>query len=163
VKGEKEFDLVEFVRFLDRKKILYLLIGRWAVILHGAPLMTADYDFWIDSAGKETLLRLLEKEDYEVPPESQWKQPILTVYAGPEKIDFFFARKVTNREGERLEFSECWKRSDVKEDPRRSISLRVPSIDDLITLKKMPRKSREEEQKDATDVRFLKAIKRAKD
>lgn len=160
MQAEKEFDLIQFTRFLDRENISYLLIGRWAVILHGAPLMTADFDFWVHPENKKKLLRLLADHGYEVPPESSWKQPLLSIYAGADKIDLFFVKKMTNLEGEQLVFEHCLKRSDLKEDQRRRITLRIPSINDLIALKKMPRRSRSEKLKDSTDIRFLQAIKR---
>jgi hypothetical protein len=60
MKNGKEFDLLRFVRTLNRKEIPYLLIGRWAVILHGAPLMTVDYDFWIPGDFRKQVLMYLE-------------------------------------------------------------------------------------------------------
>ena len=162
MKAGKEFDLIEFIQALEKEKIPYLLIGRWAVILHGAPLMTADYDFWISPSDRRRILHLLERMRYDLPPATAWKQPLLTVYCASEKIDLLFFKQITNREGQRLSFEQCSKRSDVKEDRRRRISVRIPSIDDLIALKKSTRSTPEDELKDATDIRFLEAIKRGK-
>jgi hypothetical protein len=161
MKKEREFEFIDFIRLLDKEQIRYLLIGRWAVILHGAPLMTADYDFWVDADSKEKLLRRLQKLEYETPAKTQWKRPILSVFAGVDKIDFFFFRKVTNAEGQSLSFEECWKRAVIKEDAAKGISIRVPSIDDLILLKRMPRSSTDEENKDRADLRYLQQIKKS--
>ena len=114
MKREREFDLLRFVGILEREEIQYLLIGRWAVILHGAPLMTADYDFWIPGKFREKVLKHLDKSGYEVPPKSEWKKPILAVFSGPDKIDFLFFKKITNREGQVLDFQDCYKRADLK-------------------------------------------------
>lgn len=121
--------------------------------------MTADYDFWIDPAKKLDLLRMLERQKLEVPPEDQWNRPIASVYSGPDKIDLFFFKQVTNRDGQKLRFADCVKRSEAKKDEMSGFSIRIPAIDDLIALKRMPRDSVEEELKDATDIRFLKALK----
>lgn len=160
MRREKEFDLVDFVRLLEAKDISYLLIGRWAVILHGAPLMTADYDFWISPDMKMDFLEFLEEEDYELPPRSRWRKPIVNVYCGVEKIDLFFFRQIVNRENQRLTFLDCRKRSEVKKDPKTGFSVRLPSLEDLIVLKKIPRKRQEDILKDATDIRFLEACKK---
>ncbi|HET6268313.1 MAG TPA: hypothetical protein VFG11_11395 [Acidobacteriota bacterium] len=162
MKREKEFDLLGFVRILDRKKIQYLLIGRWAVILHGAPLMTADYDFWIPAKFRETILNYLDKSGYEVPPVSAGKKPIVTVYSGTDKIDFLFFHKMTNREGQVLDFRDCYRRADLKQDHPHKITVRIPSLDDLIALKKFERSTPDKEAQDATDILYLESIKRGK-
>jgi hypothetical protein len=159
MKRPKQFDLQEFLKLLEKNDISYLLIGRWAVILHGAPLMTADYDFWIDPSCRQKLLRLLEKEGFEVPNRSFWKQPILSIFAGFEKIDFFFDRKITNQEGQILIYEEVRKRADVKEDKKQGLLVVIPSIDDLIALKKIKRSTLEEQAKDEVDIRTLRRIK----
>jgi hypothetical protein len=162
MRKETEFDFFRFVRMLSQMDIPYLVIGRWAVILHGAPLLTADYDFWIEPASKEKLLRALEPRGYELPDRSRWKRPILAVFAGAEKIDLFFFRRITNSEGQTLTFDDCRGRADIKYDFERHISIPVPAIDDLILLKKIPRSSPEEENKDRADIRFLEKLKKKK-
>jgi hypothetical protein len=162
MKNGKEFDLLRFVRTLNRKEIPYLLIGRWAVILHGAPLMTVDYDFWIPGDFRKQVLMYLEQSGYEVPAVEDWDKPITTVYAGPDKIDFLFFKKMTNREGQVLTFVDCFRRADLKEDRPKRIAIRIPSIDDLIALKKMRRSTTEKEIQDSTDIRYLESIKRGK-
>lgn len=161
MKAEREFDLIHFISFLEKKKIPYLLIGRWAVILHGAPLMTADYDFWVSPKSKKKLLELLvEAQNFEVPSRSEWDRPILSVYVGPEKIDFFFIGKLVNREGKSLIFKECWKRSVVKQDSGTGFKVRIPSVDDLINLKKIDRKNKQAAIKDSADIAFLLQVKK---
>lgn len=162
MKTEKEFDLIDFITLLEKKKIPYLLIGRWAVILHGAPLMTADYDFWVSPKSKRKLLQLLDSEGYEVPPRNDWNHPILSVYLGPEKIDFFFIGKFMNRESQTIAFPDCLKRSIVKKDPVTGFRVRIPSLEDLIALKKMDRKNKESAIKDTADLIFLEQANRRK-
>jgi len=152
------FDLIQFIKVLEERSIRYLLIGRWAIILHGAPLMTADYDFWIDPASKAKLLRILDRMRFEVPAETDRKSPIISVYRSSEKIDLFFMRRVSNRENIILSFDECWRRADVKIDPQHHFSIRVPSLKDLIELKKIPRVSATNDAKDLKDLQFLQAL-----
>lgn len=159
MKADKDFDLLEFVRRLEKDKISYMLIGRWAVILYGAPLMTADFDFWISPDDKTKMLDYLEAEGYELPPKDEWEKPSITAYRGPDKIDLMFFRQITNRELQRIQFKDCFMRSVVHQDRKSNFKVRVPSIDDLISLKKIERKSEQEKIKDQTDIRTLQALK----
>lgn len=124
--------------------------------------MTADYDFWSSPNFKEKWLKLLEAQKFEVPARSEWKRPILSVYAGVEKIDLFFIRKMVNREGKSILFQDCLRRSVVKEDPDTNFRVRIPSIDDLIALKKMERKNKKSAIKDSADLFFLEQAKQRK-
>jgi len=45
-------DFKEFIQLLNAKKVEYLLVGGYAVILHGYPRFTGDIDFWINPASK---------------------------------------------------------------------------------------------------------------
>jgi hypothetical protein len=159
MKADKDFDFLEFVRRLERDKTSYMLIGRWAVILYGAPLMTADYDFWISSHDRAKVLDYLESEGYELPPKEEWEKPLITAYRGPDKIDLMFLKQITNRELQRIRFDDCLARSVLHEDKKSNFKIRVPSIDDLIALKKIERKSEQEKFKDQTDIRILQALK----
>ena len=41
-------DFKDFIKFLNSNNVRYLLIGGWAVGLHGFPRATKDIDFLID-------------------------------------------------------------------------------------------------------------------
>jgi hypothetical protein len=41
-------DFKEFIKLLNEKKVEYLLVGGYAVVLHGYPRYTGDIDFWIN-------------------------------------------------------------------------------------------------------------------
>jgi hypothetical protein len=43
-------DFKEFIELLNAKKVEYLLVGGYAVILHRYPRFTGDIDFWINPA-----------------------------------------------------------------------------------------------------------------
>jgi hypothetical protein len=57
-------DFREFIELLNSNKVKYLLIGGYAMALHGHPRYTKDLDIWIES-GKENALNILKAlEDF---------------------------------------------------------------------------------------------------
>ncbi len=56
-------DFKEFLQFLNEEKVEYLLIGGWAVGVHGVIRYTQDMDVWVaihpDNAGR--IVRVLER------------------------------------------------------------------------------------------------------
>ncbi len=149
---EKEVKLFDLIRELDRRKIRYLIIGRRAVILYGGPVLTADHDLWIHPGDKrQTLHFLLEELHFELshPPETQ--RPIVTGFSGMKKYDLFFQRSVRNIENETIEFEECYRNSVLREELAEDLRFRIPSIDDLIRLKKI----RKPNIKDEQDIEYL--------
>jgi hypothetical protein len=156
-----QFDLIDFLRQMHRRKIRCLLIGRWAVAQHGAPVVTVDYDFWVDPADRVRMFRVLEVAyDAQLPEEEQWSKPMVTAYVGPDKIDCFSARKIVNEEGQELVFEEVHARSVQKKDPSESLEFRIPSIDDLIALKKFSHQDPTKHARNLEDIRYLLTMKR---
>ena len=45
-------DFAEFLRLLNAHRVEYLLVGGFAVALHGYPRTTADMDIWWRGTGK---------------------------------------------------------------------------------------------------------------
>ncbi|MBM4322945.1 MAG: hypothetical protein FJ115_05220 [Deltaproteobacteria bacterium] len=157
MKLEKEVNLLELVRVLNRHKIRYLIIGRRAVILYGGPVLTADHDIWFHSEDKKKALSLLaEKLDFELSQLPDTKGPIVTGFSGTKKYDLFFQRSVKNIENETIEFERCYGNSILKKDVKEKTSFRVPSIDDLVRLKKI----RKPNAKDQQDIEYLLKAKR---
>lgn len=155
------FDLIDFLRQVHRRNIRCLLIGRWAVAQHGAPVVTVDYDFWVDPADRVRLFRLLEVTyDAQLPDEEQWSKPMVNAYVGPDKIDCFSARKIVNEEGQELVFEEVHARSVVKKDHGANLEFRIPSIDDLIALKKFSHQDPTKHARNLEDIRYLLTVKR---
>ena len=73
-----------------------------------------------------------------------------------KKYDFFFQKSVRNLENDTIEFEECYKNSTIKEDTAEDVSFRIPSIEDLIRLKKIRRPNVKDEQ----DIEYLLEAKR---
>jgi len=99
---EPELDLSFFdiIRDFNRMGIRYLIIGRRAVVLYGAPVLTGDYDFWIDSKDRLKVLRYFVEKGCTLSDSEQGAKPIVHAFAGPKKIDLFFQKGMRNTEGE---------------------------------------------------------------
>src|SRR4030043_2392372 len=157
MKPEKEVKFLKLIRVLNRHKIRYLIIGGRAVILYGGPVLTADHDIGRHPEDKKKALLLLsEKLDFELSHSPDTKRPIVTGFSGTKKYDLFFQRSVKNIENETIEFEVCYSNSVLKSDEREKVSFRIPSIDDLIRLKKV----RKPNVKDQQDIEYLLEAKR---
>ncbi|NWG02529.1 MAG: hypothetical protein HXY44_06715 [Syntrophaceae bacterium] len=152
MKREKEISFLELIRLLNRYEIRYLIIGRRAVILYGGPVLTADHDIWVHPKDKRKILFLLsETLNFELSNSPDTKRPMVTGFSGTKRYDFFFQRSVKNIQNETIEFESCYDNSVIKEDVRKRVSFRIPSIDDLIRLKKI----RKANVKDQQDIEYL--------
>lgn len=152
MKLEKEVDFFKLLRELNRLRVRYLIIGRRAVILYGGPVLTADHDLWLHPEDKKKVLSLLsEKLGFNLSHSPDTRSSIVTGYSGTKKYDLFFQRSVKNTENETIEFEGCYGNSVLKEDKRAKVSFRIPSIDDLIRLKKV----RKPNVKDQQDIEYL--------
>lgn len=153
---EKEVNLLGVVREFNRLEIRYLLIGRRALILYGAPVLTGDNDIWVDSEDKKKTLSLLQEHfAFELSHPIDTKRPIVTGFSGMKKYDLFFHKGTRTIENEKVDFNECYKNSVLVKDTSRDISFRIPSIDDLILLKKI----RPPNVRDEQDIEYLLKIK----
>jgi hypothetical protein len=149
---EKEVSLLDVIREFNRLGIRYLIIGRRAVILYGGPVLTGDNDIWIHISDRRKALSFLaEKFGLELSHPADTKRPIVTGFSGMKKYDLFFHKSAKTIENETIEFDECYRNSVLVEDPDEDIHFRVPSIDDLIRLKKI----RNPNVKDAQDIEYL--------
>ena len=148
---EREISLLDVVRLFNRHDVRHLIIGRRAVILYGGPVLTGDNDLWIHRADREKALSLLKNLEFELSHPVDTKRPIVTAFSGMKKYDLFFHKGARNLENEAIDFDECYRNSTLIQDPSKDISFRVPSIDDLIRLKKLRRPNVKDEQ----DIEYL--------
>jgi len=155
----KKYLFEEVVKTFNKKHIRYLLIGRQALLFYGAPLFTYDYDFWIHPEDKDTVFDYLEDTlGMEASRDRIEKRPIFAFHSdSADKIDVFIVRKITNKKGETLDIDECLIRSVEISQPDSDFHVRLPSIDDLIKLKKMGKRP-----KDIEDIEYLETIKKLK-
>ncbi len=56
-------DFKEFIQFLNANSVRYLVVGGYAVAVHGHPRYTKDIDIWIEmsSENADNLLKALEQ------------------------------------------------------------------------------------------------------
>ena len=149
---EKEVGFLELIREFDRRGIRFLIIGRRAVVLYGAPVLTADYDLWIHPDDKKKALSFLSEElDFEISHPPETRRSLVTAFSGMKKYDLFFHRTVRTIELETIDFEECYRDSVLKEDVPEGVRFRIPRIDDLIRLKKI----RNPNPKDQQDIEYL--------
>jgi len=150
----KGFNLEDFVKELKKRNIKYLLIGGQATTLYGSPVTSFDFDFWIDPAQKDEFFIIADSMNFEYRNGIKNK-PMVVCYAEEEKIDIFFVKRMVTKNGNFITFEECYKRSVTIKDPT-GFTIQVPSIDDLILLKKCKKKP---SAKDLEDIEYLKIIK----
>jgi hypothetical protein len=153
VKAEP-FDEEEFFGTIARSGARVLLIGRRALVALGAPLLTADYDLWVHGDDIEALngaLGLLDlRPDHQ--PEAARRRGRY-VLEGPEHVDVLVARAATTKDGVTLAFDDAWERRQrLPYSP--SVSLALPSIEDLILTKRWAMRER-----DLPDIRFLEKLR----
>ena len=129
---EMDQDFKEFGRLLLEHDVRFLIVGGYAVAVHGAPRFTGDLAtwIWIDGANAERLLAELEDFGFGSLPLSvdDLVAPDLVIQLGypPHRIDL-----LTGIDG--IEFDEAWERRisvRIDED-----ELPFISRDDLITNK----------------------------
>jgi hypothetical protein len=156
MEAEVEINFFDIVKDFNRMGIRYLIIGRRAVVLYGAPVLTADYDFWIDSMERARVLSYFVQKGGSLSDSEDSMKPIIQVYAGPRKIDLFFHKAIRNFEGELVEFKSCYENATIKEDPKQAIFFYISSIDDLIKTKKI----RQRNVKDLQDIEYLLKAKK---
>jgi len=149
-----EFSDEDFFRALAASGARVLLIGRRALILLGAPVMTADYDVWIHFDDIERLNATFEKLDH-MPSRSpaDARSTGRYVLENGERIDVMLARSKSGPAGRALEFDAAWSRRQ-KVTALPGVEICLPSIDDLITTKTWGSRP-----KDLIDIQFLEALR----
>jgi hypothetical protein len=142
-------DFRDFILALNENEVNYLLVGGYAVILHGHSRVTGDMDIWVNRT-QANYLRL-QKAFY------QFHMPVMDMtldnFLKHEDWDVFrFGRKpvaidiMTKMAG--FDFEECYKKAVFFEDD--GLSIRVIHINQLLEAKKIAGRG-----KDMDDIKFL--------
>jgi hypothetical protein len=147
------FDEVAFFRALSASGARALLIGRRALVLLGLPVLTADYDFWInidDIALFNDVGTRFDLHPTRSPDEA--RRHGRYVLENDEHVDVLVARSIPTGTGITLEFEQLWaRRGEARLD---GVAVPVPSIDDLILTKQIASRPR-----DLEDIRLLRLLK----
>ena len=120
-------DFKEFLRLLRAEKVEYLLVGGWAVIYHGYPRPTNDFDIWIavhpDNADR--IVRAICRFGLDVPlPRELFLQEEKIVRIGdePNLIEI-----MTSASG--VKFDECYReRLETKLDNEPVALISLPNL-----------------------------------
>lgn len=146
-------DFIDFLKFLNKNEVEYLLVGGYAVILHGYIRSTGDMDLWVKKS-KDNYLKIKKTyNDFGAPmfSESHFLETELDVWSigkEPSKIEI-----LTNVDG--LEFNESFKNCNWFDLEK----IKIPYIyfDDLIKNKLASGR-----YKDLADIEQLSKIKKDK-
>jgi predicted nucleotidyltransferase len=155
---ERILDPLEFLRELYDEDIRYLLVGRQALVMLGAPLMTADYDFYIapDRATLEALLAIAARRKLEHSASAVEESPLLSLFSDNLKLDFLRARRYVTKDGESFSFEDLYARKQTI--PVDDFAVYVPTIEDLILTKRTRLSPRDEE-----DIKYLQVLLERRD
>lgn len=143
-------DFKEFLKLLNSKRIKYLVVGGYAVALHGYPRATGDMDIWIaispDNARKTT--KVLQEFGFDVPELKEGlfleKEKNIRMGIPPLRIEI-----LTSIDG--VTFSTCYK--SKKTVIIEGVKVNFISLKDLKTNKKASGRYR-----DLDDLEHLKKI-----
>lgn len=157
MQAEPLFDFPTLVSELNARGVRFLLVGRQALVLHGAPVLSFDYDLWVDGSERPRILHfLLVEKGFESSAGLDDPRPLISVYAGQEKLDLFFHRAVRSLDGVDLDFEATWRDAiEIVDETLPGFRVRIPSLDHMIVLKKL----RARNAKDEEDLKYLLAKK----
>jgi len=150
-----DFDEIEFFRAIGRSGVRALLIGRRALVVLGLPVLTADYDFWIDIeqiAGFNEAVEPFGLRPTRSPEEA--RRAGRYVLENDEHVDVLVARSLSTIDGALAEFEALWQsRRSLELAP--DVSVVVPDIAGLILTKRITARP-----KDLEDIRLLEVLRR---
>jgi hypothetical protein len=71
-------DLREFLKSLTEHEVSFLLLGGYAVALHGYPRATADFDLWVESSAANAERVLAALRDFGFTPNEEAARALVT-------------------------------------------------------------------------------------
>jgi len=137
----------EILQILSEKKAKFLLVGAYAMAIHGYPRSTMDIDIWVMPDPENALLIMQSLEDFGAPisdlssEDLQKEDLIFQIGVAPCRIDI-----ITSIDG--LNFNDAYSRSELTEIE--GIPVHVLSIPDMIVNKKATGRT-----KDLSDAEIL--------
>jgi hypothetical protein len=143
-------DYKDILLALSEQHASFLLVGAYAMAVHGYPRSTMDIDLWIMGDAENSLRVFKALENFGAPmgdlsPEDFQKENVVfQIGVAPRRIDI-----ITSADG--LEFAEAFANAKITEIE--GISLRVLSVPDLIKNKRSTGRT-----KDLADAEALEAL-----
>lgn len=156
VKGS-EHDDEDVLRAIASSGARSLMIGRKALIMLGAPVLTNDYDVWVHIDDIELLNRAFEAIDLvpnKAAPEARATGRYL--FENDIRIDVMVARSASSPDGVRLTFDDAWVRRQHV-DLGNGLAVDLPSVEDLILTKRWGSRP-----KDMIDIQWLELVRRSR-
>lgn len=132
------------------------MIGRRALIMLGAPVLTSDYDVWVHIDDIEKLNASFDGVGLSAnksPAEARSSGRY--VFENDIRVDVMVARSASTPDGVRLDFDGAWERRQML-DIGNGLQVGLPSIDDLITTKRWASRP-----KDMVDIQWLEVARRS--
>ncbi len=150
---ERYLDPVDLLKELYRRRLPYLLVGRQALVLVGAPVMTADYDFFFSPRREDlqALLALAAEKDLEPSAKTLHLRPFFSLLSDTQKFDFFRAKAYSTVSGVSFTFEEIYARKQVF--AVEGFEIHVPCLRDLILTKQI-----RNWPKDQEDIKYLQVL-----
>ena len=143
-------DFEDFIKLLNKNEIEYMLVGGYAVILHGYSRTTGDMDLWVkkDKANYAKIMKAFEEFGmpvFEMTEDNFLNNDSLDVFTfgrPPVSIDILNSVKG-------LKFEEAYKNSEIRNIE--GLDIRLISLQDLLKAKKASARPR-----DINDIENLK-------
>ena len=144
-------DYKDILLALSVEKVSFLLVGAYALAVHGYPRATMDMDIWImpSPQNADAVLRALQR--FGAPLHKLTKEDlqnddtVFSIGVAPRRIDL-----ITSASG--LQFEEAYGRSLLVKIE--GIEVRIPAIDDLIKNKRASGRT-----KDLADAEALESLR----
>lgn len=162
--GDVEPDPIELIRKFNREKVRYLLIGSMALSMHGAPFGSADWDFWVSGEDKAKVYEILGRFGLHGEHSKAANRPLET-FTDDEffKVDVFFVKTFSNKKKAiSIGFGYVYDRAVIKKDPTGDFFVRIPILDDLVTMLKVVESPRPQHIKHIEYLEALRDRKRKK-
>ena len=146
-------DYKDILLNLSGKKVKYLLVGAYAMAVHGYPRATMDIDLWVMPDPKNTVLILEALRDFGAPSDNVSpedfleKGVIFQIGVAPRRIDI-----LTSVDG--LEFADAFANSEIIDIE--GIPVHVLSVPDLIKNKRSTGRTKDLADAEALEERYPK-------
>jgi len=154
-----EINPLTIIHLFNKKKVRYMLIGSMALSMHSAPFGSADWDFWVHGENRGEVYKILGKFRLSGDYAAAEKKP-LVIFTGDDyfKLDVFFVKAFSNRKKNiNLSFNDTYERAVIKKDPKGDFFVRVPTLDDLLTMLQVIEQPRLQHIK---HIEYLKTLKK---